>query len=325
MKNVQKEIEYVSGLISIIVPVYNVKDYLNRCIDSILAQTYTNLEILLIDDGSTDGSGQICDEYKDKDKRVRVFHKTNGGASTARNLGLDKAKGEFIGFVDSDDYIKADMYASLCKYMEKEVDIVCCGTALLFPTRMHKPVKLFGKLKTPSIYSNQQAVKELLLVRDLTFSSWNKVYKRKLFQGIRFPEGKICEDYPVIYQVIKKSRKVVNSGEVKYFHCYRADSISKRQFHIRRMSYVLFTRDIFRDVIAEYPNERKCGEALYIRSIVDTIRKIEECDEKDRYVTILRRLKKLLLRMCGNIALNPYIPRATKRYVREVLFRRPIW
>ncbi|MDE6851318.1 MAG: glycosyltransferase [Lachnospiraceae bacterium] len=308
-----REIKYIPGLISVIVPVYNVKNYLHRCIDSIINQTYSNLEIILIDDGSTDDSGQICDSYQDIDKRIRVFHKKNGGASSARNLGLDKARGEFIGFVDSDDYIRKDMYESLYSGMKDDVDIVCCGIVLLFPAKMRRKSELYGKAEETVCYSRQEALKELLLVRGLDFSPCNKLYRRELFQGIRFPAGKTCEDYPVIYELMKKSRNIVSNGKVRYHYCYREDSISKQQFKIRRMSYVLFTRDIMRDVAENYPKLRKCAEALYIRSVVDTISDIEECIQKERYESIQRRLRKLLLVMYGNILFNPYIPERTKK------------
>lgn len=313
MENEITGIKYIPGLISVIVPVYNVKNYLHRCIDSIINQTYANLEIILIDDGSTDGSGQICDSYQSMDKRIKVYHKKNGGLSSARNLGLNKAVGEFVGFVDSDDYIKEDMYESLHNQMEDYVDIVCCGTVLLFPAAMCRKPELYGKAQKSVIYSNYEAVKELLLLKNLDFSSCNKLYRRELFQGVRFPERKICEDYPVIYELMKKSRNIVSNGKIKYCYCYRADSISKQEFKIRRMSYVLFTRDIMKDVIKNYPKLRKCAEALYIRSVVDTISYIQKCIHRDRYEYIRRRLRKLLLVMYGNILLNQYIPERTKK------------
>ena len=117
----------MKGLISVIVPVYNTEKYLDRCIQSILSQTYSNIEILLIDDGSTDSSGAICDKYAEQDSRVRVFHKANGGVSSARNMGLDKAKGTWFTFVDSDDWIDMDMYEQMYNAaIQNKVDMVCC-------------------------------------------------------------------------------------------------------------------------------------------------------------------------------------------------------
>ncbi len=324
MENEISKTKFIPDLISIIVPVYNTKDYLRRCLESIMNQTYSKLEIILIDDGSTDGSGQLCDSYQALDSRIKVFHQQNKGAASARNLGLAKAKGEYIGFVDSDDYIKEDMYDSLHDGMETGADIVCCGTVLLFPAKMHKKPELSAKFPNPISYTKAEALKELLLVRNLDFSPCNKLYRRMLFQGIRFPDGKTCEDYPVIYELVKKSRKVDNIGKIKYMYCYRADSISKQQFRMSRMSYVLFTRDIMKDVVKEAPKLRKCAEALYIRSVVDTISDMEKCGQKDRYNSIYRRLKKLLLIMYGNICFNSYIPWKTKKKAYQIIYQRGI-
>lgn len=321
MQNDIEKKEYIPGLISVIVPVYNSKDYLFRCIESIVNQTYTNLEILIIDDGSTDGSGQICGAFQTMDDRVSVFYQKNRGAAAARNLGLEKARGEFIGFVDSDDYIKKDMYTSLHDVMKEDVDMVCCGSVLLFPKRMHRKCEIYGKALMPMTYTKCEALRELLLVRNLDFSLCNKLYRRELFQDVRLPDGKTCEDFPVVYKVVKNSQKIVCTGEVKYYYCYRENSMSKQQFTIRRMSYVVFARDIFGDVNTNYPDIRKCAEAFYIRSVVDTMRDIEKCVERDRYEFIHKRLRKLLLRMHVRIFLNQYIPEKTKKTVLKLILR----
>lgn len=129
---------YEEGMISVIIPVYNVEPYLRKCLDSVICQTYRNLDIIVVDDGSTDDSGQICDEYQNMDDRIRVFHKKNEGLSSARNLGLQYVKGEYIGFVDSDDFIDEDMYESMLHEMKEDVDIVICGRRICFPKEMHQ-------------------------------------------------------------------------------------------------------------------------------------------------------------------------------------------
>lgn len=310
---------YVPGLISIIIPVYNIEKYLDKCMESVVGQTYSHIEIILVDDGSTDGSGKLCDEWGKKDNRVKVYHKKNGGAARARNLGLKEARGEYIGFVDGDDYIAEDMYACLIDAMEEEVDLVCCSTEIVFPAKMRKPVEAYGQVKSPVCFSNQEAIRELLLVQKLSFSSCDKLYRRELFYGVRFPEGKTCEDYPVSYEVVKKSRRVVNIGKVKYFYRYREGSTSKQQFNLRKMSYVLFTRDILRDVIEYYPEEKKCAEALYIRSIVDTMRSISRSTKREEYEELSKRLRKLLQRMCVSILMNKHIPDITKKNVIKII------
>lgn len=164
-------------MISVIVPVYNVELYLRKCIDSILAQTYRDLEILVVDDGSTDGSGKICDEYK-KDERVRVFHTENRGLSATRNLGLDKATGEWIGFVDSDDWIEPDMYEVLFRKAEEtEADVVECGCHADYTTTSYEHRAIQRTV------SGIDAVKALIR-SEIRTQVWNKIWRRHLFTDI---------------------------------------------------------------------------------------------------------------------------------------------
>lgn len=304
---------YESGMISIIVPVYNTGKYLNRCMESILNQTYHNIEVIIINDGSNDGSGELCDRWGRKDNRIRVFHKSNGGAASARNLGLDMIQGEFVGFVDSDDYIKPDMYANLYACMEDTIDITCCGTAILYPSNMNRKSEFYGKALRKQSFSSKEAINELLRKRYLSFSPCDKLYRRELIERIRFPIGKECEDLPMIYETLKHSRKIVNIGKVEYLYCYRENSSSRKSFDIKRMSYVLFARDILQDVMKNYPDEKKTAEALYIRNIVAVIQEIDSSNNKCRYESIRRRLHKVLSRMGLRIAFNPYIPEETKK------------
>ena len=160
-------------LISIIVPIYNVEDYLKRCIDSILGQTYKNLEVILVDDGSPDKCGKICEEYKLIDSRIKVIHKKNGGLSSARNNGLDIATGDFIGFVDSDDYIERNMYESLIEALNNNnADIATCGIIREDTNTQHKI-----NIRTPNtekVYLDIDAIREILLSREIGISVWSK-------------------------------------------------------------------------------------------------------------------------------------------------------
>ena len=190
-------------MISVIVPVYNVELYLRKCIDSILAQTYRDLEILIIDDGSTDGSGAICDEYK-KDERVRVFHTDNHGLSAARNLGLDNATGDWIGFVDSDDWIEPDLF---------EKSISCIGDADI--------LCFSGEGK----YTGFQAV-VALVCGGISSSAWGKLYRRNCFFSTRFPEGRVHEDTATTYKILYKSEEILCQNIGGYHYCKRAGSIT---------------------------------------------------------------------------------------------------
>lgn len=209
-------------LISVIVPIYKVEKYLKRCVDSIINQTYKNLEILLVDDGSPDNSGKICDEYEKIDKRIKVIHKANGGLSDARNSALKIAKGDYIGFVDSDDYIKEDMFETLYKLSEEnnaDISIVSYYEMIedrIISVRKSKEIQVMDKI---------EAIKELLLDTKIQSYAWNKLFKKELFQGTEFPTGKNFEDIATTLILFEKCNKVVLLEEPKYYYIRRNDSI----------------------------------------------------------------------------------------------------
>ena len=212
----------MSKLISIIVPVYNVEKYIEKCIDSIINQTYKNLEIILVDDGSKDNSGKICDEYSKKDSRIKVIHKVNGGLSDARNHGLQIATGDYIGFVDSDDYIAEDMFETLYNLSEeKNADISIVSFYEYYNG------KLIGvrDSKEEIIMNKIEAIKELLIDNRIQSYAWNKLFKKELFENQRFPTGKNFEDIATTLLLFEKSEKVVLYEEPKYYYLRRDDSI----------------------------------------------------------------------------------------------------
>lgn len=172
--------------ISIIVPIYNIEKYLSRCLDSILAQTYKNLEVILVDDGSVDNSGMIADEYARNDQRIIVIHQVNKGVSAARNAGLDLATGDYIGFVDGDDYIESDMYEILMRIIdEQQVDIAHCGYQMVYPSR----IDYYYNTREKQKMNREEGVFELLKGRKIEPGLWNKLYKAELFKEIRLPIG----------------------------------------------------------------------------------------------------------------------------------------
>lgn len=208
-------------MISIIIPVYNVEDYIRKCIDSVRDQRYQDIEILLIDDGSEDQSGNICDEYSTRDDRIRVVHTGNYGLAAARNLGLSLAKGEYIGFVDSDDWIETDMYEVLIKRMNEEgVDICACGYGYekAYST---KTVEL-----RETVYDRIEAM-HALLIEDINYHVWNKLYRREILEEITFPEGRNYEDIETMYKILYKCQKVAVSHLSKYHYRMRNDSITQ--------------------------------------------------------------------------------------------------
>ena len=227
-------------LISVIVPVYNVEKYLNRCIHSILKQTYKNFELILVNDGSTDNCGKICDEYSKKDNRIKVIHKDNGGLSDARNTGIESASGEYIMFVDSDDYISSKMVEILYKsIIENESDMALCNFTY---------VNEFGdeledrNIKSPinnEILTSYDALYRLSASKGWYYVvAWNKLYKKELFDTIRFPYGKCHEDEFVAHKIFDKCRTISSVEDGLYFYVQRTDSIMSQNYSIKRLDVV---------------------------------------------------------------------------------------
>ena len=211
--------------LSVIVPVYKVEPYIHKCVDSILEQTYTNLEVILVDDGSPDNCGKICDEYAAKDKRVKVIQKKNGGLSDARNAGIDISTGDIIGFIDSDDYIEARMYQEMIDYMEhNNLDIVCADTNQVKGNK----IKFKPRYKKNYVWNKQEALNEIF-----DNAAWNKIYKREIIGNTRFPQGRVYEDVATIYKFIYNADKVGYLSKPYYYYVKRKGSIVTSGFNCK--------------------------------------------------------------------------------------------
>ena len=205
----------IKPLISVIVPVYKVELFLERCLNSIIGQTYRNLEIILVDDGFPDKCPQICDSYAKKDGRIKVIHQKNKGLSGARNAGVDSALGEYIGFVDSDDWIDSDMYASLMQSaIEDDADIVCCGVI----HTMDEKVLWELSYEKPQIMTSEEALHDLIYWHTRNTIVCNKIYKSFLFDNIRFPCGEVHEDNAVMYKLIGGAKKISYIDKTCYIY-----------------------------------------------------------------------------------------------------------
>lgn len=265
------------GLISVIVPVYNVEQYLSRCVDSLLAQTYHNLEIILVDDGSTDNSGAICDLYSKKDKRISVIHKKNGGLSDARNVGIDLANGSYIGFVDSDDWIAQNMLETLLHNMiYYEADVSICR----FKFTADEKEKEVAVQNETRIYDKYQAIDAMFIDKVFASHACNKLYKAHLFDNIRFPIGKIYEDQFTTYKIIWAANKIVYTNKQCYYYFIRNDSIARGNFDAKQFD-VLDATDVIIDFFKErYPEIVKyvqyCWIDNYLYLLMNAIR--QECD-----------------------------------------------
>lgn len=247
-------------MISIIVPIYNVQKYIRRCIESILTQTYRNLEIILVDDGSTDACPQICDEYAVEDSRIKVIHKENGGLSDARNAGIEIATGEYIGFVDSDDYILPQMYEILYKAcLDYDVAIAMCGRKVI--DENGKILKDEFCTNTNSLLSAKEAVESLLTFDKCDPAAWDKLYKRNLFSDIRYPVGVHYEDQNITARLFYYAGKVCHIGKALYIYMKRAGSITNRFFNQHSIDEVKQAELLKVFVDEKYPELRK--KSLY--------------------------------------------------------------
>lgn len=221
-------------MVSVIIPVYNVEDRLPRCVDSVLGQTLRDLEVILVDDGSPDGCGAICDEYAAKDSRVRVIHKANGGLSSARNAGLDASRGEYVAFVDGDDWLDADMLQLLldsCK--QYNAQIAECGYRSIYADRTENSCPDTGEVLQAD---GLRAVKGLLEWTDFCTIACNKLYLRNVIKDIRYPEGVLHEDEFTTYRIFLQAQKLVFVYQVKYnYDRTRAGSITAAPFSIRQL------------------------------------------------------------------------------------------
>lgn len=208
-------------LISVIIPVYKAEPFLNHCIQSVADQTYQNLEIILVDDGSPDNSGTICDIWAAKDSRIKVIHQENTGGAQARNAALDAAAGDLIAFVDSDDYIAPDMYTHLVSLLKQGADIAECGHV-----NVTDDAVIFEKHSlTAQKYTAEEAMR--LHIQDIAFRQliWNKLYRREIIGGIRFPKGKKIDDEFFTYQVLGNAQTLIRSDKICYAYRQQSDSV----------------------------------------------------------------------------------------------------
>ena len=236
--------------ISVIVPVYNVEQYLERCVDSIINQTYTNLEIILVNDGSTDNSGKLCDELAKKDKRIRVIHKENGGLSDARNRGVDEAESDLVGFIDSDDYIDRDMYEILLKNLNNtDADLSMCA---LYDVYNNTPEAQVTNKETWKL-SSEQAIKMVMEAKILSVTAVNKLYRKSLFTDLKFEVGKIAEDAFIMIKLLDKCEKIVATNEKKYYYVHRENSITTQKFSTKFLNVIEAYEQNSNIILEKYP------------------------------------------------------------------------
>ncbi len=278
-------------MISVIVPVYNVEKYLERCVKSIAAQTYKDLEILLIDDGSTDKSGEMCDAFQQTDSRIKAFHKQNGGLSDARNYGIEHSAGEFISFVDSDDYIDEKMLETLHRLItENDADLAVCSAMDVFEGKEVTQVKEIKEFNLNKVESYKY-----MLRGDGIPSACNKLYKRQTVGDVRFPVGKLYEDGFFTPQILKKVEKTAVTSKPMYYYFRRADSITTKPFRKGDLDVIEAYDKCVKQVKELCPEALPYAEFRYRNAYFNVLDKMlmrDDCKEIPEYKQVVKYLKK---------------------------------
>jgi len=288
-------------LISVIIPIYNVEPYLQKCVESVLAQTYANLEIILVDDGSPDNCGKICDEYAEKDKRIVVVHKENGGLSDARNAGLGIMKGEYVAFVDSDDWVLPkyieDMYENLKKY---NADISLSGTVYVYEN--NKKDMILAIDKNEGLYTQKEAVENLFYQRGIYPSACSKLYKRELFKAIRYPKGKLNEDSAITYKLFCLCDKISYTNASNYCYLQRIGSIENSVFLPKKMDAIDIVDEMVVWISENKPEYKNAAICRFIGMNLRIYRNIMR--SKEKFLAEKKRIVGNIKKYRSNIIFN---------------------
>lgn len=302
----------MNDLVSIIVPVYNVEKYLEKCLNSIVNQTYYNLEIIVINDGSTDKSDEICRRFYTEDSRVIYINKKNGGLSSARNAGLNIAKGSYISFVDSDDYLEVNFIEKLlCLCKKSEADIGCCD---FYRTSALNEQELNYK----EYYYNSDEILDELLTDQISAHVWNKLYKRSMFSQIRFPEGKNFEDLFTMHLLFFESKKIAFTNEKMYFYndsniTSISNDLNKAAFNKLCIAEAFIERYYFADKL-----NRKCTDILFeiaVKQSTDSYREQKTLNQKIESEIIDKFIVKKIMKILFSIRIDPI-----KKYYALIIY-----
>lgn len=293
--------------ISIIVPVYNVELYIRECLDSILTQTFRNFEVILVNDGSTDQSAEICDEYAQKDTRVKVVNKKYGGVSSSRNVGVKLAQGNYIGFVDSDDRIDENMYKELyelCIHTNSDISICKLGREI--------NGELINKIEEELIkkeMSNTEAMRELFKGILYRFSLCNKLFRKSCFEDITFPEGRIHEDLSTTYKIFANCNRAIFTNYIGYIYVKRENSILTKKFDEKRLDAFIGWGEILPFMSSKYPQLSREFLSCFVYGCVDNVNyilnQVENLDDQKKYLrSIQLQVRKYFRKILTNKILS---------------------
>ena len=284
-------------LISVIVPVYNVEAYLNECVDSLLRQDYNNYEVVLVDDGSTDRSGEICDLYAEKDHRIRVIHKPNGGLSDARNHGVNVAKGEFVVFVDSDDCVSNDCISHLTKVC-RENNVLIAGAGREFGENADSAFRF--RNEEVCVLNTEEALSNCMYRDGMGVSACGKIYPKSILMEFPYPIGKYYEDLGTTYKIISSFEQMGCSKRTVYFYRTRRNSITKRTISEAHLCGLEFAKEEYTFVKENHPGALSAAKYRIVLKIVEYMDGLRGgSNEERRIFSLLRKeLRPLYLTVC---------------------------
>ncbi len=309
-----KKINTDNELISIVIPIYKVEEYLKKCITSVLEQTYSNLEIILVDDGSPDNCGKICDEYAKKDERIKVIHKENGGLSDARNAGIIQATGNYITFIDSDDYVDENyvelLYTTL---VSNEADISIASHRVLYNK------KCIDKSTNENFCGKPELILEKILYDDgVDLSAWGKLYKINLFSKVKFPKGRLYEDSATTYQLIDMSKEIAVYSKPVYNYVIREESISNNKFSEKKLDLITSTKEMTDFIRNKYPDlENACNRRL-MYAYLSTLTQLAKSEEKNKEIEI--ELKNYIKNNRKSVIKDKKTPKRDKFGIYSLMF-----
>lgn len=300
-----------NGKVSVIVTVYNIAEYLEDCVQSICAQSYQNLEIILVDDGSTDESPALCDRLSAADARVRVLHQPNGGVSVARNSGVAAVTGDYIVFVDGDDYLPPlSVEQLLVTALRENCDLAACCYATTAEC-LEQTV-----LEDTCSLSAEEALKDLFAEKRFFPSPWGKIYRKEVFDGVVFPEGLIYEDYAIMGQLFRNAGRVAFTPARAYFYRYTPTGITKSTFKQKHMDYFTVTDMVEKFVQEAYPNLMDDFENYTVRNSIGFYKKMSAAGHTDQ--TNIDTVRRYAKRGFGHYLKSGY-PLSTKLYGLAIL------
>lgn len=256
------------GTVSIVLPIYNVQQYLDRCMDTLFNQTYKDIEILMINDGSTDKCGEMCDRYRQIDSRVCVFHKANGGLSDARNYGIERAHGNYITCIDPDDFVDVNYVEYLAELVKKyNTKMAICQHRVIYD---NGTIKDFGKCGD-EVLDNKVCIERMLYHDVIDTSAWGKIYRKDLFENVKYPKGKIFEDIGTTYELMLQCSRIAVGYESRYNYIFHNQSIVNSEFSISKFDLIEMTDKMGKDVLNVFPELINAVKRRQVYSRISTL------------------------------------------------------